>query len=158
MEDMELCLYMGSFNLGFSLFFLVTECNIILYTSPVFCYRMTVIVVQGVGEFDTLSAAKPSWRTSCDSTSSICIPRLATPRSIQLSRPGSVSEPATHAIAMFSVLRILGWGCLVRFPLTRRINDPMVTESIWQPKITHFFDQYLFLHEKSIQTLTLTLI
>lgn len=59
-------------------------------------------------KFDTLRVVKPSWQTSCDCTSFICIPRLALPRSIQLSRPGSVSSPTMHAVATVSVLQMLG--------------------------------------------------
>lgn len=69
---------------------------------------MTVIVVQGVDEFDILLVVKPSWQMGCDSTSFICIPRLATPWSIRLSRPRSVSSPAMHAVATVSFLQMLG--------------------------------------------------
>lgn len=69
---------------------------------------MTVIAVQGVDEFDTVSVVKPSWQTSGDATIFVCIPRLALPRCIQLSRPGSVSSPTTHAITAVSVLLLMG--------------------------------------------------
>lgn len=78
-----------------------------IYFTWFFPLRMTVMSFRVLMN-STPSVVKPSWQTRCDSTSFICIHRLAVPRSIQLSRLRSVSSPTMHAGATVSVLQMLG--------------------------------------------------
>lgn len=110
-----------------------------------FCFRMTVIVAQGVDEFDTL----PCGETQLLGELWFHVFHLHAASGHSQENPALVSRfclitgDARHC-QRFQFLQILWRRHLVRLPLTRRANYQTVSKSIWQPKIRHgLFDHYL---------------
>lgn len=118
--------------------------NYFIYFSC-FCFRMTVIVVQGVDEFDTL----PCGETQLLDDLWFHVFHLHPASGHSQENPALVSRfclitSDARRCQRFQFSRILWWRRLIGLPLTRRANYLTVSKSMWQPQIGHdVFDHYL---------------